>query len=561
MAARPFWVLDSETDPFRYGRIPAPFIWGVYTGEDYYEFETAEQMIDFLRDKDIVIYAHNGGNFDYHFIRQYFEPGEMLIINGRIAKFKIGLCEFRDSYNIIPTALDKFYKTKIDYSKFEQHCREKNMREIRGYLKSDCVNLYEMVKRFREDYGIYITQASAAMSIWSKMSGRILPKSSANFYDQFRPYYYGGRVQCFESGDFTGSFRSYDINSAYPFAMLHEHPISTSGGQCFGLPKHYAIGPCFFEVTCLSEGAFPYRAKNGDLYFPDWRIEGPIMRTYQITGWELMAAIETNTIKSVKIGLCNYFDETTHFKCYVDRFWEEKFIAKATLKLHPRNMDAKAKGNSSKIFLNALYGKFGANPRKYEKTIYHETEDDWTEYLMAGVSVQTYGDGFFTYHEPEEKHLRFYNLATAASITGFVRAYLWRHILKAKGPVYCDTDSITARSFGKFDMGDGIGQWEKEGEYDRVVIGGKKLYAMHHLGEGQQNKHWKKATKGVRITAKEVIEVVAGDTVTYYPMAPTFSIKRTEPIFTPRRVRITARDIRKIPENIDPLLNPAEIAA
>ncbi len=31
--------------------------------------------------------------------------------------------------------------------------------------------------------------------------------------------------------------------------------------------------------------------------------------------------------------------------------------------------------------------------------------------------------------------------------------------------------------------------------------------------------------------------------------------------FTPRQVRMTAGDIRKIPENIDPLLNPAEIAA
>ncbi len=560
--ARKFWVLDSETDPFKYQRIPKPFIWGVYTGEDYFEFETAGQMIDFLRDKDIVIYAHNGGGFDYHFIKDYFEPGEMLVINGRLSKFKIGLCEFRDSYNIIPTSLDKFYKTKIDYSKFESHCREKYMGEIRRYLKSDCINLYEMVKRFREDYGIYITQASAAMSIWSKMSGRSSPKSSATFYDEIHPYYYGGRVQCFEAGDFTGKFQSYDINSAYPYAMLHEHPIAIDGGQCMGLPKNMAMGPCFFEVTCLSEGAFPYRAKDNSLYFPDWRVEGAVLRKYFVSGWELKAAIDTNTIKNITIGLCHYFNEVTHFKMYVDRFWEQKFIAKETIKLHPRNMDAKAKLNSSKLFLTSLYGKFGANPRTYEKSVFHlNSEEDYREPLLTGVSVDNYGKGFFTYHPSEDPNMRFYNLATAASITGFVRAHLWRHILKANGPVYCDTDSITARSFSGFDLGSGIGQWEKEGEYDRIVIGGKKLYAMHHAGEDQQDKHWKKASKGVKITAKQIIQIAAGDTVTYYPIAPTFSIKRTEPIFTPRQVRITARDIRKIPEKIDPLLNPAEIAA
>ncbi len=559
--AKPFWVLDAETDPFKCGRLPKPFIWGVYTGKDYFEFETAGKMIEFLRDKDVVIYAHNGGKFDYFFMDEFFEEGPMLLIAGRLAKFKIGLCEFRDSYNIIPTSLAKFYKTKIDYSKFEEKVRDKYMPEIRRYLKDDCVNLYEMIKRFRIDYGSHLTQASAAMSIWSKMSGRATPKTTSLFYDQFRPYYYGGRVQCFESGDVTGNFQAYDINSAYPYAMLYDHPISPDGGQCMGIPKNCAIGPCFFEVECLSEGAFPYRALDNSLYFPDWRIEGPIYRKYFITGWELLAAIETKTVKNLKVGLCNYFGETTNFKMYVDKFWQLKFDSKKILDKHPKNMDAKSDYICSKLFLNSFYGKFSANPKNYEESIFHPGYDGWSEYVENQISTCQWRTGFFSFHKLSEAKMRFYNVATGASITGFVRAYLWRHILKAKGPVYCDTDSITARTFGRFDMGSDIGQWSKEGEFDRVVIGGKKLYAMHKVGKNQDDKHWKKATKGVKFTAREVIEVVAGETVTYHPKVPTYSIKRMEPMFTPRRVKITARDIRKIPEDIDPLLNPVEIVA
>ncbi len=561
MAARPFWVVDSETDPFKFGRHPKPFLWGCYTGKDYFEFETTDKLMGFLRNKDVIVYAHNGGKFDYYFFKDYFESGPMLLIAGRLAKFKIGLCEFRDSYNIIPTPLAGFFKTKIDYAWFEERVRYKYMPQIRSYLKDDCVNLYEMVKRFRDDYGIHLTQASAAISIWSKMSGRSTPKSTMHFYEQFRPYYYGGRVQCFGSGDFTGSFQSYDINSAYPYAMLHEHPISTQGGQCMGIPKGRDIGPCFFQVTCLSEGAFPYRVLDGSLFFPDWRVEGPILRTYYITGWELKAAIETDSIKNVTIGLCNYFEDTCHFKMYVERFWDLKAESKIGLKKNANNMDAKARYNSSKCFLNALYGKFAANPAAYENTEFHINSDEWKGYMETGISTCQWGNGFFSFHDIEEKNMRYYNLATSASITGFVRAYLWRHILKAKEPVYCDTDSITARFFDRFDLGSGIGQWEKEGEYDRVVIAGKKLYAMHHVGKNQKDKNWKLASKGVKLSAKEIIEVAAGETVTYNPAVPTYSIKRVEPVFTSRHVKITARDIREIPEKIDPLLNPAEIAA
>lgn len=554
--ARPFWIVDCETDPFKYGRVPVPFIWGVYTGTDYFEFDTPESLVEFLRDKEVVVYAHNGGKFDYHYLTKFMSAGPVLIIAGRLSKFKIGLCEFRDSYNIIPIGLAKFFKTTIDYEKFEAPVRNKNMAEIRSYLKDDCLFLYELVKRFRNEYGAHLTQASAAMRIWSKVSGRPAPCCNPNFYDEFHRYYYGGRVQCFQGGDLRGNFKSYDINSAYPYAMLAKHPISIEGGQVNGWPKNKEIGPCFFKIKCLSEGAFPFRATDGSLFFPDWQIEGPIHRTYYITGWELLAAIETKTVKDLDVQLCSWFDDLTDFREYMEKFWKLREESNRILKSDPTNMDAKAQSNFAKLFMVSLYGKFAADPRKYESTEYHPGFEDYSDYIASGISTTEYDYGFFSHVKNLEGKMRFYNVATSASITGFVRAYLWRHILKTTRPLYCDTDSITASDFNGFSMGHELGEWKQEGTYDRVCIGGKKLYAMHKKGKLNTEADWKIASKGIRADHQMVIDVCAGNEVEYLPKVPTYSVLRAEPLFIPRVVRRTDRDVREVPPELDPQLSP-----
>ena len=85
------WAVDSETDPFKAGRVPAPFIWGAYNGSEYHSFTKTDDMVDFFLDKDVIVYAHNGGKFDWHFILhrlEQFEP--LMVISGRLSKFKIG---------------------------------------------------------------------------------------------------------------------------------------------------------------------------------------------------------------------------------------------------------------------------------------------------------------------------------------------------------------------------------------------------------------------------------------------------------------------------------------
>ncbi len=164
-------------------------------------------------------------------------------------------------------------------------------------------------------------------------------------------------------------------------------------------------------------------------------------------------------------------------------------------------------------------------------------------------------------------------MATGASITGFVRAYLWRHICAVKKgggqPVYCDTDSIAfiwPKKAGKmpFGLSKELGDWTYEGRYDFGAIGGKKLYAFHaDKATAARNKaawkqehpddtpdaddtadmRWKTACKGVQLDPEEIVTVAKGGEVTYRRDAPSMRVgtKGSMMTFVERTVKRTGK--------------------
>lgn len=538
---KPIWVIDAETDPFLAGRVPKPFIWGLYTGNDYYEFDTAKQLAEFIRPHEVIIYAHNGGKFDYHYMLEEINTEEPItIIVGRLAKFKIGLAEMRDSYNIIPVPLATYKKDEIDYSIFEENERNKphNMRAIKKYLKLDCIYLYELVTRFIETYGHHLTQASAAMAAWEKLTRLEAPDYGADYYEKFSPYYYGGRVQCFRFGPIFENFQVADINSAYPRAMLDEHPFSYYFDVVYSLPEKYDT--CMIRLRAVAKGCFPYR-QDSKLYFPADDIE----REYTITGHELRAAFETGTVRDVKIIEVHVFRETINFKQYITHFYD--------LRQEAKKIGDKATDIFAKLLMNSLYGKWAANPQNYREYVVSR----WGEERQFEDKGFTFGGmlGPWAIGEkpiPEYRE-RYYNITTAASITGWVRAYLWRAICASDGVLYCDTDSIAAARCG-VEFGGLLGQWKNEGSFTEAHIAGKKMYAF----KGSDGE-WKHATKGVRLKPEDVVKLARGEKLTFNPSVPTYSVKKaltkkspdkvSGPVgtFTARNVKATAEDISKIP--------------
>lgn len=585
---RPIAVIDSESDPFKVGRIPKPFIWGFYDGgfmdenKPYYEFDTVEELVEFLRDKEYIVYAHNGGKFDYHYMLPFIEPfDEIMIINGRLAKFHIGICEFRDSFNIVPVPMAEYQKTEIDYSIFEPEERVKpeNREKIRSYLFDDCRFLFDLVSKFVERFGVQLTQAGASMRQWQKISGLKSPNSSAEYYAEFHPYYYGGRCECFEVGLIEEPFESIDINSAYPRAMLERHPyyleFMTLEGDTEILdflktaPRN-EIGPAFFKVKAVSRGAFPFRDIDKSLWFP--RDDEP--REYYVTGWELLAAEDTMTAFIMEYQECRYFETLVSFSDYVYQFYNERKTA-------AKNGD-KAGKLFGKLFMNSLYGKFAMNPDEFSEYAVFDPDligyldesnrEKWIEYKEKPFTFAgELGPFVLGRADLDEEQKRYYNIATAASVTGWVRAYLWRAAQTCDGLIYMDTDSITARKTGPVEIGPELGQWEVEGRYTRGGVAGKKLYAFKYRpGTGPidkktgKRKGWKLASKGVKLNARQILRVARGGKVTYNPEVPTYSVYR-KPQFVQRDIISTGKTSDMKSEQVkarDKLVdNPIEVLA
>ena len=596
-SARPIGTYDTETDPFHNctdltcekchggGRIPQPFLHGVYYGdtEDYQEFQTTTDVVDHFSRRKALIYAHNGGKFDYHYLRDYINADEpVMVINGRLARFRIGECEFRDSLNIFPnTRLADFgVKNEIDYQCMEPGTRDDpNIRaEISRYLKQDCVGLWDVVTRYRQTYGKSLTQATASMKVWEKMTELEAPRQTRTQYERYKPYYYGGRVQCFANGHDHVRFSVADINSAYPFAMLRDHIFSPEAILDRHLPPEPEIYKCLIKLDCTSRGAFPWRDPDThELYFPDDEAgHRNRMRTYTITGWELLTALELDAVANIHIRQVHTFPKSINFKEYIEHFYAQR-------------MEAAAKGDTAgkifgKYFMNSLYGKFGANCANYaEYVISYPDTAEFTDWLSKGyLRYKPWGERWLLERKPTEEQLdditgkwRFYNVATAASVTGFVRAYLFRALSTVSGPLYCDTDSIAARDTSRLTFGKALGEWKDEGCFDRYSIAGKKLYGFHAEGapeaydpnwEKNQKQatelgvpslkagpSWKIASKGVNLSAEanapEILKMLAmGGSYATLPQSPCYSITREQPRFIARALKATAKDMGNAPD-------------
>ena len=438
-------VIDAETDPFVYGRIPKPFIWGFATADTYEEFYSTESLYEYIRTlkKPHLIYAHNGGKFDFHYLLNLLRPQMIKIINGRIASFKIGKCELRDSLLIIPRSLDSLGagKLEIDYSLFEYEERKEHMPEIREYLKQDCYALLKVINRFKEEYGLSLTIAGAALNYYETNYGKVKRTTKA-FYDRIAPFYKGGRVEALKTGTFKKKMKYIDLNSAYPFVMKTKfHPAGTVLHHTRNLAKVPDNTPYFIEFHGYTEGAFPVTDPvTKKTHYPTGKY------TIKTTSWEFETALSLGLVKTDKILNIFYTTEVINFEDYVDHFYD--------IRREYKEKGDKLGEQIAKLFLNSLYGKFGANPENYNDFYIDEYNNKLIE---NGWNIHTEIDDEKCLYIRPTSQRQYINVATAASITGAVRAMLMKGLHCVQNPVYCDTDSIICESTGDLTLGNQLG--------------------------------------------------------------------------------------------------------
>ena len=650
---RDYHTFDLETDPFNGKDYPKAFCAGYFDGKTvtvFYSADCCKSVIALAvaegkkRGGMLLIYAHNGGKFDFHFvlleILQYFnkEDIELICIGSRIVSIKCPAFELRDSYSLIPKPLKAFgkkldieiWKLKATYEELTANEREKFIatlsalrlpnsvlqsalqsprnfyrEEIIKYLKQDCIGLHEGLTEFFTRYGCEITLASTAFNVGRKQFNVKPEKTGLNYDSKFRPFYFAGRVQFFGLGkhgqlDGQQRFKICDINSAFPWAMLSRHWFNSGYARRDSIPS-MGKEQAFYEVECDSMGCLPLRAGNGGVDFPVGRFR------FFATGWELFQGIELGLVKNVVYHSIYAPKETQEFSPYVNHFYELKKNA-------PNAWDR----DFAKLFLNSYYGKYALNPREFRDvkiTKWGEIPEDRRIEITPDAKFRVKRkkddgnkstEGYYIIDENEyevtatgEIHkikrwehsyddlqrglsfwqclsnddesispMSFYNVCTAASITGCVRAFLMRSLHSCGNVLYTDTDSCIAASTDRLLHGDELGQWKLEKECDAVWIGGKKLYAAHsrndkgvlvkpseffrsvilpgferyYLTKKDFDDSWKTACKGVRLSVEDIISVCEGEARSYSFEAPNYSVF-SKPGFTTRR--ITRADKRK----------------
>jgi len=549
-------TFDTETDPFAPGRVVKPFTCGFYLTDtqEYFDFwgdDCIDQFIVFLAANfepgELSIFVHNGGNFDFYFMLDHFDKGHSpFIINGRLVKVEICGQEFRDSYSMIPVALGEYDKDSIDYRCMERGFRDTFKPKIREYQKRDCTALAELVTNWLDMFGNKKTMASVALPMLRSYQG--FDTLSESIDNEMRPYYFGGRNQCFATGILQGNFKVYDINSSYPDVMRRfNHPISD---KPIFEPK-ITSRTHFAKIRAWSLGALPIRNDNGSLSFPIGTFD------FYACIHEIKAGLETGTLRIIKCYHSIYFEQEANFAAFIDHYYN--------LRLEAGSNGDEIRRLFYKLVMNSSYGKFAQDPRKYENWLFDPQEIpkpfhcsecfdainkktyvskckacETGDFDPYGWYLHTTREGTHIYAQPQRvRNGSFFNVATAASITSAARASLLRGIQAATRPVYCDTDSVICEHLESTTT-NGItlhpkqlGAWDTEATGDTVAIAGKKLYAIFSKGEPI-----KKASKGVKLTANEILRVANGETIEYAQPAPKFKLDGSAQ-FTNRRIKAT----------------------
>ncbi len=534
---RPIAAIDCETDPFEYKENIRPFIWGGYYKQQFQHFSMFSDLLKWLIsfDEKIIIYAHNGGRFDYIFkdvIQEIPNATSLQIIHGRLARFQIGKLEFRDSLCAVPVALAKYKKSNMQYWKLKKENRVKYDGEIVKYLKSDCVNLWELMTAFIENYGPSLTLAGAAMKQASIIEEFDIPKSTVGYFKDLKSFYYGGRVQSISRGKIKGPIKLWDINSAYPFAMRHEHPWGAKYHRAAYTGQKIPDQSCV-EINCEAHGAFPFGVKKGGTSFPS---HGQRL-TFKVTGWEYNEAKRQKLLgKNPRVLTLYTFYQTKNYKKYVDHFY----------KIRMDSPEGSAERVFGKLFLNSTYGRMGMDGSAYEQYMIDAPAEAKRLSLQGWEMREETEDGRWIYFRPEPKDKwRFHDVAIALSVTGFVRAMILRNMAEARRAGsqvhYCDTDGLATTGKWTPDISEKLGGWKLEAVGKLGYFAGKKLYAIQLTKPftTKENKGWKKAHKGVVLTGKQISEIAEfGTEIIYKKAAPSMGIL-SGTHFVQRKVRRT----------------------
>lgn len=525
---KPFAVVDLESKDgdTQKGGFTRPFMTGFYDGKDFTCFKgkdcTRAMLLYLLSPKfyGYSFYAHNGGAFDWlHFLPVLATLGfsfEIMTVSSKIQCLRVKPhgnshkrgWTFLDSYQLIPASLGKITKAFDTETKKDENFdydTDENDPRWKKYLEDDCVSLFQTLQKFytlvEEFLGgeVGMTTAATAMKTYRRSYQKAPIERHSRHHDFFRQAYYGGRVEIYkESGK---NLRYYDINSAYPFAMMQPMPVGKLLG-CVGPPlefmKKERIGFGRANVYVPEDThipVLPFRNEQGRLIFPVGKFSGVWTAVELLRAEELGAKIEW--IESVWITAKPIFRE------FVDKLYSLRD------KSNPDYNESLA--YVAKIMLNSLYGKFATNTLR-EKIIFVGEDEDPPE---GNYPVDPEDPECPLYRVEAEIDAPYIAPQIAAHITALARLHLHSIMLEAHkgGLAYCDTDSVITSADLSHICGTGLGSLKDEGE--GVIYDGEFLQPKLYMLQGNDGSV-KVTMKGYKDRTPEAFNTVKlGGTLQY----------------------------------------------
>jgi len=469
-----FGTFDIETSRIDVeGKIRTLFI-GFYINSKFYSFRTYKDFLTFVlklhkRGKGTtILYAHNGGNFDFlplleEFWKRNIKP-RMTVIHGSVAEIKTGnYLVFRDSSKLLPGSLKQLAKsfeadTQKGFIDFEKEEFNPDNPEHVEYNRRDCVALHQVLKRFySQDYVCdskkKLTTAGTAMQVFrTHFLPSPIPVTDQETQDFCRRSYFGGRVEIFRRESFD--LKCFDINSLYPFCMKKRLPIS------YICPSRDPFDFGFHDVTIEIPRMFipplPLKfkmEKSEKLIFPTGIIRGVFFSE------EIKHAVELGA-KILKFHEGKFFSDSTElFSDYVDVFYKMR-----------KEFKGKSQDATAKLLLNSLYGKTGMREKQKQFTFYDGSQTDfreWDRFEELGlIELET------------SKREPFMLVHIASAVTAYGRITLSKTMLQPYQDklFYCDTDSgyVDGKTFIK--TGSELGEWKLENEYSYGYFRAPKTY-------------------------------------------------------------------------------------
>lgn len=393
--------------------------------------------------------------------------------------------EFRDTMRHVPASVSDLGEM-VGLPKVERDLFDPGeVRTVERYLKRcqrDATITYRAAKMLSETFQGFgsharMTLASTALSIWrDRFWKRPIYRPRHEIWQAASQAYHGGRTEAFAVGTFD-DVTAVDVASMYPWAMTVK-PLPLPWGL---YQRHGAVAPeriqafGLYDVeveSALEVPRLPVRTEQGTI-FPNGR-----WRAWYV-GEELQAFMAAGgRVRSVHKGFV--FNEACEpFGGYVSEMFQKKSASRGVER------------SIYKLLANSLYGKF-SQKGLITRAI---TVEKFLRMDPRPAGSRAW-NGLIIYSQ-DGTPPPWSNMVWPAFVTARARVRLANEIQairEAGGRVfYCDTDSVIFSGACSYPQkAKRIGEFELRGRYARLLLVGKKEYA---LAVGRNK--WEAHVKGV----------------------------------------------------------------